>query len=132
VEDLVDYKEVIGWLVGAAIGVVWIAFGLLYGMLGYFEGRVFLVVALALSILLGVLSGGLIELSKKKIDYKEAIGWVAGAAIGVVWVAFGLLYGMLGYFEGRIFLVVALALSILLGTLSGGLIALSKKKIKEI
>ena len=63
-EDLVDNKEVIGWLLGAAIGVVWISFGLLYSMLGVLEGRVFLVVALDLSILLGTSSGGLIALSK--------------------------------------------------------------------
>ena len=58
-EDLVDYKEVIGWLLGAAIAVVWISFALLYG------DTVSLVVAISLTILMGTLSGGLIALSKK-------------------------------------------------------------------
>jgi hypothetical protein len=101
-------------------------------MLGVFEGRVFLVVALSITILFGTLSGGFIELSKNKNNYKEVTGWVLGASIGVVWVAFGLLYSMLGVFEGRVFLVVAIALSVLLGTLSGGLIELSKKENAKI
>ena len=124
---MVDYKEVIGWVLGAAIGVVWISYGLLSGMMDYWSGRVFLVVAISLTILLGTLSGGLIALSQNKADYKEVIGWLLGAAIGVVWVSFAIL-GLLG---NMVFLVVALALTILLGTLSGGLIALSKKKTKE-
>ena len=113
---MVDYKEVIGWLLGAVIAVVWISFALLGP-----GNMVFLVVAISLTILLGVSSGGLIALSKKKNDYKEVIGWLLGAVIAVVWISFALLYG------DTISLVVAISLTILLGTLSGGLIALSKK-----
>ncbi len=57
-KNLVDYKEVIGWLLGAAIGVVWISFALIYG------DTVSLAVAISLTILLGVSSGGFIALSK--------------------------------------------------------------------
>jgi hypothetical protein len=128
VKEMVDYKEVIGWVLGASIGVVWVAFGLLYSMLGVFEGRVFLVVALSITILFGTLSGGFIELSKNKNNYKEVTGWVLGASIGVVWISFALLYSKLGFLEGRVFLVVAIALTVLLGTLSGGFIELSKKE----
>ncbi|MFX0025515.1 MAG: hypothetical protein ACFE8M_03810 [Candidatus Hermodarchaeota archaeon] len=71
---MVDYKEVIGWVLGAAIGIVWISYGLLVGLLDYFTGRVFLVVAISLTILLGVLSGGFIAVSKKTSDYKAVIG----------------------------------------------------------
>jgi hypothetical protein len=123
---LVDYKEVIGWVLGAAIAIVWISYGLLSGMMDYWSGRVFLVVAISLTILLGVLSGGVIALSKKQKDYKEVIGWVLGAAIAIVWVSFAIL-GLLG---NMVFLVVAISLTILLGVLSGGLTALSKKKAK--
>jgi len=63
---MVEYKEVIGWMLGASIGVVWISFALLYSMLGYWEGRMFLVAAISLTILLGTLSGGLLSLSGKK------------------------------------------------------------------
>jgi hypothetical protein len=126
VEELVDYKEVIGWVLGAAIAIVWISYGLLSGMMDYWSGRVFLVVAISLTILLGVLSGGVIALSKKQKDYKEVIGWVLGAAIAIVWVSFAIL-GLLG---NMVFLVVAISLTILLGVLSGGLTALSKKKAK--
>lgn len=121
-ENLVEYKEVIGWLLGAAIAVVWIS----YALLGA-GNMLFLVVAISLTILLGVSSGGLIALSKKKNDCKEVIGWLSGASIAVVWIS----YALLGP-GNMVFLVVALALTILLGTLSGGLIALSKKsKTKE-
>ena len=130
-EDLVDYKEVIGWVLGASIGIVWISFGLLYGMLDYWSGRVFLVVAISLTILLGVLSGGFIGISKKKNDWKEVVGWLLGAGIGVVWISYGLLVGMMDYWGGRVFLIVAISLTILLGVLSGGLTTLSKKKAKE-
>jgi len=55
-----NYKRLVGELLGAAIAVVWIAFALLgQGCL------VFLVVAISLTILLGVLSGGFIKLSAK-------------------------------------------------------------------
>ena len=118
---MVDYKEVISWLLGATIAVVWIA----YALLGP-GNMVFLVIALALTILLGTLTGGLIAISKNKKDYKEVIGWLFGAAISVIWISYALL--MPG---NMVFLVIALALTILLGTLTGGLISLSKKKIKE-
>ncbi|MGB5910079.1 MAG: hypothetical protein WBH31_02680 [Promethearchaeia archaeon] len=59
-EDLVDYKEVLGWLSGAAIAVVWISYALLSA-----GNTMFLVVAISLTILLGTLSGGLIKLSTK-------------------------------------------------------------------
>jgi len=117
---LVDYKEVIGWLLGASIAVVWIS----YALLGL-GNILFLVVALTLTILFGTSSGGLIALSKKKNDYKEVIGWLLGAAIAVAWIS----YALLGP-GNMVFLVVAIALTILLGTLSGGLITLSKKKTK--
>lgn len=120
-EDLVDYKEVIGWMLGAAIAVVWIAFALLGA-----GNIVFLVVAISLNILLGTASGGLIAISTKKNDYKEVIGWVLGASIGVAWISFALLGA-----GNMMFLVVAISLTILLGTFSGGLIALSKKETKE-
>jgi len=55
-------------------------------------------------------------------DYKEVIGWVAGAAIAVVWISFALLSP-----GNMVLLVIAISLTILLGTISGGLIALSKK-----
>lgn len=120
VEDLVGYKEVIGWLLGAGIAVAWIAWALLTpgNMVG-------LVVALAITIMFGTASGGLIALSQNKVDWKEVVGWVLGAAIAVAWISWALLEpgNMVG-------LVVALAVTILLGTASGGLIALSKKQTK--
>ncbi len=116
-----NYKRLVGELLGAAIAVVWIS----YALLGL-GNMVFLVVAIALTILLGTLSGGLIALSKKKIDYKELIGWLLGAVIAVAWIS----YALLGPGD-MVFLVVALSLTILLGTLSSGLIALSRKKTKE-
>ncbi|MFW9946070.1 MAG: hypothetical protein ACFFDX_04495 [Candidatus Odinarchaeota archaeon] len=41
-----------------------------------------------------------------------------------------MLVGFLDYFAGRVFLIVAIALTILFGTLSGGLSALSEKQKK--
>ena len=119
-EELYNYKKLIGEMLGAAIAVAWIAWALLWpgNMVG-------LVVALDLTILLGTLSGGLIALSTNKIDYKEAVGWVLGSAIGVAWVTWALLCP--GNIVG---LVVAIALTILLGTLSAGLTSLSKKNTK--
>ena len=55
-----NYKRLIGELLGAAIAVVWISFALLGP-----GNMVFLVVAISLTILLGVLSSGFIKLSKK-------------------------------------------------------------------
>lgn len=117
VKDLYNYKTLIGELLGAAIAVVWIAFALV--------GRgsmVFLVIAIDLTILLGTLSGGLIGLSKKEVNYKEVLGWLFGASIGVTWITWAILYpgDMLG-------LVIAISLTILFGVLSGGLIKLSGK-----
>jgi len=117
---LTDIKEVIGWMLGAAIAVAWIAFAFLGA-----GNMVFLVVAISLTILLGTASGGIIAISKKQTDYKEVIGWVLGASIAVAWISWAILDpgNMVG-------LVIALAVTILLGTASGGLIALSKKKSK--
>ena len=120
VEGLVDYKEIIGWMFGAVIAVAWIAWALLTpgNMLG-------LAVALAITILCGTASGALIALSKNKIGWKEAVGWVLGAAIPVSWISWALINpgNMVG-------LVIALTVTILFGTASGGLIALSKKETK--
>ena len=52
------YKEVLGWFFGASIAVVWIAYALLDP-----SNMLFLVVAISLTILFGVISGGLIKLS---------------------------------------------------------------------
>ena len=82
----------------------------------------FLVVAISLTILLGTLSGGLIALSKKEVDFKEVLGWLFGASIGVVWVAYALLDP-----SNMMFLVVAISLTIVFGVVSGGLIKLSAK-----
>jgi hypothetical protein len=117
VEELYNYKRLIGEFLGAAIAVVWI----IYAFLGP-GNMVFLVVTISLTILLGVLSGGLIGLSKKEIDYKEVLGWLFGAAIAVVWISFALLGP-----GNMVFLVVAISLTILLGVLSSGFIKLSKK-----
>lgn len=56
-----NYKRLIGELLGAAIAVVWVSFAIL-GLLG---NMVFLAVAISLTILFGVLSGGFIKLSAK-------------------------------------------------------------------
>jgi len=56
----VGYKEVLGWLFGASIAVVWISWALLAP-----GDMLFLVVAISLTIIFGVLSGGLIKLSAK-------------------------------------------------------------------
>ena len=60
-ENLTDIKEVIGWMLGAGIAVAWISWAILDpgNMVG-------LVIALAVTILLGTASGGLIALSKKQ------------------------------------------------------------------
>jgi membrane protease YdiL (CAAX protease family) len=118
---LTDYKEVIGWILGASIAVVWISFALLGP-----GNMLFLVVAISLTILLGTLSGGFIALGTNKSELKEVIGWMAGAGIAVAWIYYALLDP-----GSMVLLVIAISLSILLGTISGGLIALSKKN-KEI
>ncbi|MFX1528256.1 MAG: hypothetical protein ACFFB4_11860 [Promethearchaeota archaeon] len=114
---MADYKEIIGWFFGAAIAVVWIAFGILGA-----GNMLFLAVAISLTILFGVLSGGFIALSKGKNNYKEVIGWLFGAAIAVVWILFALIAP-----GDLVFLVVAISLTILFGVLAGGLIKLGTK-----
>jgi hypothetical protein len=118
---MVDYKEIIAWLLGASIAVVWISFGILGA-----GNMIFLAVAIDLTILFGTMSGGLIAVSQNKIEYKEAIGWLFGAFIPVAWISYALIDP-----GDLVLLVIALALTILFGTLSGGFIALSKKKSKE-
>ena len=61
-----NIKTLIGEILGAAIAVVWIAFAFLGR-----GSRLFLVVAISLTILLGTVSAGLIALSKKEVDYKK-------------------------------------------------------------
>ncbi len=116
-KDLYNYKQLIGELLGAAIAVAWITWALIYP-----ESRIGLVIAIDLTILLGTLSGGFLALSKEKINYKEVVGWLLGAAIGVSWVTWALFCP-----DNMIGLVVAIAISIIFGTLSGGLMELSKK-----
>ena len=110
-------KTLFGELLGVAIAIVWIAFAFLGA-----GSRLFLVVAISLTILLGTLSGGFIALSKKEVDYKEVLGWLFGAAIAIVWVAYALLDS-----SNMLFLVVAISLTLVFGVLSGGLIQLSAK-----
>ena len=57
-KDLYDYKKLLGELLGAAIAVVWICYALIAP-----GDMLFLVVAISLTILFGVISGGLIKLS---------------------------------------------------------------------
>ncbi|MHA1985412.1 MAG: hypothetical protein ACW98D_02125 [Promethearchaeota archaeon] len=115
-----NYKKLIGELLGALIAVVWIAWALIWpgNMVG-------LAIAIDLTILLGTISGGLIALSTNKIGTKEAISWVLGSSIAVAWITWALLCpgNMVG-------MVIAIAITILFGTLSGGLISLSKKNAK--
>jgi len=117
VKNLYNTKTLIGEILGALIAVVWIAFAFLGAW-----NMLFLVVAISLTILLGTLSGGLLALSKKEVGYKEVIGWLFGASIGVVWVAYAILDP-----SNMMFLVIAISLTILFGVLSGGLIKLSAK-----
>jgi hypothetical protein len=118
VEELYNYKQLIGELSGAVIAVAWIAWALIW------PGNVVgLVIALDITILLGTLSGGLFAINKEEISYKEALGWIFGATIAVAWVTWALLCpgDMVG-------LVVAIAVTIIFGTLSGGFMELSKKE----
>lgn len=112
-----NVKTLVGELLGAVIAVVWIAFALLGA-----GNMVFLVFAISVTILLGTLSGGLIALSKKEIDYKKVLSWLFGASIAVVWIAYAMLWP-----RDMVFLVVAISLTILFGVISGGLIKLSSK-----
>ncbi|MFX0075948.1 MAG: hypothetical protein ACFE96_10930 [Candidatus Hermodarchaeota archaeon] len=110
-------KMLIGEVLGACIAIVWIAFAILGAGNMYF-----LTAAICLTILLGTASGGLIAVSKKESDYKEVLGWLFGASIGVVWIIYALLYSY-----SMVMLVIAICLTILFGVLSGGLIKLSSK-----
>jgi hypothetical protein len=65
-DDLYTYKMLLGQLFGAAIAVVWISWALLGA-----GNMVFLVVAISLTILLGILSGGLIKLSRTQENTKS-------------------------------------------------------------
>ena len=113
---MVDYKEIIGWVFGTTIPVAWIVYALLDP-----ANMVLLVVALSITILCGTLSGAFVSLGRDKVEYKEAISWVFGATIPVAWLIFALLGP-----GNMVLLVVAIAITILCGTISGGLIALSK------
>ncbi|MFW9942899.1 MAG: hypothetical protein ACFFFT_17825 [Candidatus Thorarchaeota archaeon] len=115
-----NYKQLVGELLGAAIAVAWIAWALIYP-----RSMVGLVIAIDLTILLGTLSGGFLALSTEKIDYKIALGWLLGASIGIAWMTWALICpgNMVG-------LVVAIAVSILFGTLSSGLMSLNQKEVK--
>ena len=59
-KDLYNYKRLVGELFGAAIPVVWICWALIVP-----GNLLFLAIAISLTILLGVLSGGFIKLSKQ-------------------------------------------------------------------
>ena len=67
-KDLYNKKRLIGELLGATIAVVWVCFAFLVVLFG--NVLVFLLIAISLTILLGVLSGGFLKLSKQ--DEKSA------------------------------------------------------------
>jgi len=58
--ELYNYKRLVGELLGASIAVVWICWALLVP-----GNLLFLAIAVSLTIILGVLSGGLLKLSKQ-------------------------------------------------------------------
>ena len=62
-KELYNYKRLVGELLGAAIAIVWIWFAFLVVLFGYV--LVFLGIAISLTILFGVLSGGFLKLSKQ-------------------------------------------------------------------
>jgi len=113
-----DYKKLLGELLGAAIAVVWISFAFLGP-----GNMTFLAVAISLTIIFGVLSGGLIGLSGNTVEFKELLGWLFGAAIAVVWVCYAIIAPW-----NMVFLVVAISLTIIFGVLSGGFLKLSTKQ----
>ena len=117
-----NWKEIIGALLGACIAVVWVSFALL-GLLSY---RLYLAIGVGLSILLGTISGMLYASSKEAVDWKQAAGAVLGSAIAVAWVSWALVTP--GDIVG---LVIAIAITIIFGTLSGGLYSLSEKEKKS-
>ena len=121
-------KRLIGELLGATIAIVWICFAFLVVLTGHV--LLFLAVAVSLTILLGVLSGGFLKLSKQDEENKEnlyntkrLIGELLGAAVPVVWICWALIVP-----GNLLFLAIAISLTILLGVLSGGFLKLSKQK----
>jgi len=118
VKDLYDYKKLLGELLGAAIAVVWICFAILGP-----GNMIFLAVAISLTIIFGVLAGGLIGFSGKTVDFKELLGWLFGAGIAVVWICYAIVAPW-----NMVFLVVAISLTIIFGVISGGLLKLSKSQ----
>ncbi len=117
-KDLYDYKKLLGELLGAGIAVVWI----LFAFLGP-GNMIFLAVAISLTIIFGVISGGLIGLSGNTVEFKELLAWLFGAAIAVVWVCYAIIAPW-----NMVFLVVAISLTIIFGVISGGLLKLSKSQ----
>jgi hypothetical protein len=113
-----DYKRLLGELFGAGIAVVWVSFAILGA-----ANMIFLVVAISLTIIFGILSGGFLGLSRNTVEVKEFIGWLFGGSIAVVWIVWAILTpgDLLG-------LVIAITVSIIFGVLSGGFISLSRKK----
>jgi len=125
--ELYNYKRLVGELLGASIAVVWICFAFLVVLIG--NVLLFLAIAISLTILLGVLSGGFLKLSKKDeenkevlYNYKRLVGELLGASIAVVWICWALLVP-----GNLLFLAIAVSLTIILGVLSGGLLKLSKQ-----
>ena len=116
-KDLDDWKQIIGALLGASIAVVWIVYAILLSW-----NYKFIVIPISLTILLGTLSGGLYQLSKEKCNWKQVVGELLGASIPVAWIVYAILDP-----GNMILLVVALALTIIFGTLAGGFLSLSKK-----
>ena len=121
-------KRLIGELLGATIAVVWIFFAFLIILIG--NVLLILAVAISLTILLGVLSGGFLKLSKQEEESKKnlyskkrLVGELLGATIAVVWVCWALLVP-----GNLLFLAIAISLTILLGVLSGGFLKLSKQE----
>jgi len=117
VRNLVDYREIIGEILGAVIAVAWIVWAILFpgNMVG-------LVVALGITMILGATSGGLIAVARQKKDYKDLITWVLGASIGFAWVAYAMLDP-----ANMVCLVVALAITIIFGAIIGGVNKLGSK-----
>lgn len=121
-------KRLIGELLGAAIAVVWVCFAFFIVLFGYV--LLFLAIAVSLTILLGVLSGGFLKLSKQDeetkedgYNFKRLVGELLGATIAVVWICWALIVP-----GNLLFLAIAISLTILLGVLSGGFLKLSKQK----
>ena len=127
-KDLYNKKRLIGELLGAAIAVVWVCFAFFIVLFGYV--LLFLAIAVSLTILLGVLSGGFLKLSKQDeetkedgYNFKRLVGELLGATIAVVWICWALIVP-----GNLLFLAIAISLTILLGVLSGGFLKLSKQK----